>query len=160
MKKLQAIAESRNFGVTLLSIVFLAFSYNGIEINPDQAAQTLWDALAGGDLALLFPVLLTNVINPILSFVKNGFSFGFIKTLNFWTQAATFVILLLTGYGFVFPQGAAADVVNTIFGGNLTAIIVALLINVVNPVWQWLSTFVFNKDKDPAEVVLLRSKAA
>ena len=55
MKKLQAIAESRNFGVTLLSIVFLAFSYNGIEINPDQAAQTLWDALAGGDLALLFP---------------------------------------------------------------------------------------------------------
>ena len=93
--KLQATLDSRNFFVSLISLVLLTLEANDLSIGtdadsiydafasvlifftgigvvfPEGAASNLIDALAGGELNLIILALAANIINPFLHFFRD-----------------------------------------------------------------------------------------
>lgn len=138
--KIKATLDSRNFFVSLVSIIMLMMAAQGAAI--DVPAEQVVDIFLRADVVGMFSVIVPNVINPILKITKAGFSWAFLKSANFWTQAGTFILLALAGAGIVFPDGAAAAIVAAIFGGNVGTIITALVVNLLNPLYH----FIFDRE--------------
>jgi len=63
--KTQATLGSRNFFVSIISLVLLVVAnLSGAEI-PEGASEQLLDAITSQDLLMIFTVALPNLINPI-----------------------------------------------------------------------------------------------
>lgn len=135
--KVTSTAGSRNFFVNLVSLIFMMLQYNGMDTSgtPEQVV----DIIAGGDLSLILGVLIANLLNPIMKIISNAqqWDWGFVKSQNFWVQVATLLLAAIAIMGVQFPDGAAARIVNTIFGGEFGAILVAIVINFVNPLYYF-----------------------
>lgn len=139
--KLKATLDSRNFFVSLVSIAMLVLTSQGVQI--DLPADQVVDIFMRADVVGVLSVIVPNLLNPIMKIAKTGFSWAFLKSKNFWVQAGTFIILALSGLGIVFPDGAAASIVDTVFQGNAGAIVTALVVNLANPIYH----FVFDRDQ-------------
>ena len=141
--KWAATMDSRNFLVTLISLILLTLEFNNLGTGID--AETIWEAFASGELGRILSIVLVNFLNPIMKIIRGeaSWSFGFLKSKNFWTQALTGIFVLLAGLGIAFPDGAAASLVEAIFGGSFEAISIAIVINVINPLYH----FFFDRDK-------------
>lgn len=142
LSKFAATMESRNFFVSLITLLFLALGYNGLD--PGIDADTLLDAILSGELGPIVSIILVNFLNPIMKIIRGEveWSWSFLKSKNFWTQTITAILMLLTGFGIVFPDGAAAQLVDAIFGGSFDAISVAIVLNIINPLYH----FFFDRD--------------
>lgn len=130
--------DSSNFFVTLITLILLPLVANGLDLPlpANEVAEGLVTAISAGDIAAIIGVALPNIVNPVMYWINNawnGWSWTFLKSANFWTQALTALLILLTGFGLMFPEGAAANLIDSLFGGEITAILLALLINVINP---------------------------
>lgn len=135
--KTQATLDSRNFFVSLLSIIFLAFAANGADVSPEAPGE-IYDAIDSGNLTAILLTIITNALNPILKIVRQKtWSWSFLRSVNFWTQLGTVILIGLSAFGILFPDGASAAIVEAIFGGNIGTIITALGINIINPLWHW-----------------------
>jgi len=133
-ERLRASASSQNFFVNLLTVLFVILNYNGAGI-PEGLSESIVDAFKSGDLTRILIVAIPSLINPILTIIRNkAWSWGFLKSQNFWIQAFTVAIVGFTALGAVFPNDAAASLINAIFGGNIQAILAAAVINIVNPI--------------------------
>lgn len=141
----KGILDSRNFFVSILTLIFLPFVDNGLELpaTAAEASGEIVDAILSGNVTVIIGAVLPNLINPIMKLFQNGWtgwSWAFLRSANFWTQALTVAILVLTGYGFMFPDGAADNLISAIFGGQFNAISVAIVINVINPAYHFIKT--------------------
>lgn len=137
LQKILATAGSQNFFVSLISLFLLSFELNGLSTGADP--NGIYEALASGEIGRITSILLLNFLNPILKLVQNSatWSWDFLKSKNFLTQAATAVLSAVTLLGIEFPDGAAAEVVDGFFGGTFETVAVALVINVLNPLWHF-----------------------
>ena len=145
----KGILDSRNFFVSILTLILLPFVDNGLDVEAAIAAESVVDALLGGDLTTILAVLLPNIVQPFMKWIQNGisgWSWGFLKSWNFWTQAITAVLVVATAYGLVFPDEAVTDVSDAIQSGQFDLITVAIVINVINPVYHFLKTLLGNKE--------------
>jgi hypothetical protein len=131
--KLQATLDSRNFFVSLISLVLLTLEANDLSIGTD--ADSVYDAFASGELGRILSLVLINFLNPLMKIIRGeaGWSWGFLKSWNFRTQALTAVLIFFTGIGVVFPDGAVANLIDALAGGELNLIIIALVANIINP---------------------------
>jgi hypothetical protein len=131
--KLQATLDSRNFFVSLISLVLLTLEANDLSIGTD--ADSVYDAFASGELGRILSLVLINFLNPLMKIIRGeaGWSWGFLKSWNFRTQALTAVLIFFTGIGVVFPEGAASNLIDALAGGELNLIILALAANIINP---------------------------
>ena len=144
--KLDATLNSRNFWVSIVSLLLLALAGNGADVlNPEGVSGEIYDAVVEGQIGTLLSVLFINFINPVIKIVREKkWNWEFTKSLNFWVQFATVGLIALTATGITFPEGAAADLVNSIFGGNFETIMVTIVVNIINPVYHWF----FDRKKD------------
>ncbi len=143
--KISATLGSKNFFVSIISLIlFTVAKISGAEI-PDGASEQLLDAISSKDLLMIFTIAVPNLINPILKIVKDKlWTWKVLKSTNFLTQAGTVVLLGIAGFGIAFPDGAASDLVNSIKGGQGTIIITAIIMNIVNPLYH----FIFDRPKE------------
>ena len=106
------------------------------------------DAISARDIGAIFSVVLLNFLNPVMKLINKTakWSWDFLKSVNFWTQLATVILVGLSLLGVVFPQGAAAGIVEAVFSGEANLIITAIAVNVINPLYH----FIF--DRGPKQV--------
>ena len=140
--KWAATLNSRNFFVSIISIILLMLEFNDLSTGVD--AETIWEAFTSADLGRILSIVLVNFLNPIMKIIRGeaSWSFGFLKSKNFWTQSLTAIFVLLAGLGIVFPDGAASALVEAIFGGQFEIISLAIVVNIINPLWH----FIFDRD--------------
>lgn len=136
-EKLIATLNSRNFFVSLISIILMAIELNGFNINTD--AGQIYDAIDAGQVSTIVSIFFVNFLNPILKLASKAatWTWDFLKSPNFITQVVTVILIGLTGLGIAFPSGAAAAVVDSIFQGGFQTIVVALVINILNPLYHF-----------------------
>lgn len=146
--KLTATLNSRNFFVSLISIILMAIELNGFNVNVEPGQ--IYDAIDLGQVSTIVSIFFVNFLNPILKLASKAASWtwDFLKSPNFITQVITVILIGLTGLGIVFPQGAAANVVDAIFQGGFETIMVALVVNIINPLYH----FFFDRDDGADEV--------
>lgn len=129
-----------NAFVSFLSVFFLVLAENGIVIDVDP--QTLLDTVSSGNLGAILALFIANFLNPITKIVQKfrekGWSGAFLKSPNFWVQTGTAVISLLALIGLMLPEGASENVVNAVFTGDFNLIVMAIVVNVLNPLYHFL----------------------
>jgi hypothetical protein len=113
--------------------VLLTLEANDLSIGTD--AESVYDAFASGELGRILSLVLVNFLNPLMKIIRGeaGWSWDFLKSWNFRTQALTAVLIFFTGIGVVFPDGAVANLIDALAGGELNVIIIALVANIINP---------------------------
>jgi len=97
MNKLSNVLQSRNFFVTLVSIILLVLQYNAIEV--DYTAEGIVDMFSGTTLANALVLALVNFINPIMKIISKlankTFDWGFKNSTNFITQVLTLITVVV-----------------------------------------------------------------
>ena len=136
-EKIKQTLDSRNFFVSLVSLILLAFTSNGLEsgVNADQIVNII----GSNDLGAIVGLIAVNFFNPLMKIFSKGFKFEwtFLQSPNFLTQFITVVLSLVALLGVVFPTEAAAEVSNAFASREFLPIAMALVINVANPVWHF-----------------------
>ena len=98
MNKLSATLDSRNFFVTLLSIVLLALQSNGIETG--YTADGIFALFEDQNLTSALVLVVINFLNPIIKLVSKivnkEWSWIFIRSQNFQTQLLSVATILLS----------------------------------------------------------------
>lgn len=138
--KLEAVLGSRNFLVSILTLIGLFVTGQGLDWNVDNSA--LANQLVGQHLSTILVVLGTNIGLPIVNLVRKAITTGLdtsiLKSVNFITHVLSAVLIGVSVFGIMFPDGAAADLVNSIAGGQITVILTAIVVNLVNPIIHFL----------------------
>ena len=150
-KKLKDTAGSQNFFVSLISVLLLSFELNGLNTGADP--EQIYDAVTSGDTGRILSIVLLNFLNPVLKLVQGDatWSWGFLRSPNFWTQVTTTILLGVTMLGVVFPDGAAGNLVNAIFGGTFETIAVTVVVNILNPLYHFF--FDNNDEEEPPQAI-------
>lgn len=132
LKKEEAIQltflQSKNFWVTIISIVFGFLYTNGIEIGltPDEFATKILGSNTF-ELAIFIAVNLFNPILKTINKIKSGlWSWEFVYSANFQTQVGSITTIIVTAY----------------LGEVKAGLILALIFNL----WNLLKHFLINKD--------------
>lgn len=142
--KVNATLDSRNFFVSIISLILFTVSQISGAPIPEGASQELLDAISSQDLLMIFTIAVPNFVNPVLKIIKDKlWTWKIFKSKNFLTQALTVLLLGVSGFGIAFPDGAASQIMDSIFGGEGTVMISAFVINIINPLWH----FIFDKPK-------------
>ena len=134
----KSVLQSKNFLVSIITLVLLAFEANSLQVNvkPEQVA----DVLLNRDLGAIIALVVMNFLNPIMKLATKAakWDWGFVKSPNFWTQGLTVVLVLIASFGIDFPKNAAPALVTAYYSKQFTVIAMALLINVVNPIYHFV----------------------
>lgn len=100
MNKLGNVLNSRNFFVSLVSIVVLVFQFNGVDL--EQSPESIVDMFNGTTFANALVLALVNFINPLLKIgskiVNKTFDWGFKSSTNFITQVLTLVTIVVAAF--------------------------------------------------------------
>jgi len=157
MKRLQSLNFSASVATILLMAVKLIFDFFNVQgvdttLDPQQVADGIlsknWEFISQVAIPGVWVMILKLVTN-----IKNGtFSWSALwSSPNFLTAAITLVIVILNGVGFAIAETAAPEIAEAIASGSFASIIVAILINIANPLWHfiqdWLAKIKENKAK-------------
>jgi len=100
LNKLSSTLDSRNFFVTLLSIVLSALQFNSIDLN--HTAEGIFDLFKDANLSSAFVIIIVNFLNPLIKIgnkvLSKSFDWGFIKSQNFGTQVLSLLTILFTAF--------------------------------------------------------------
>ena len=122
MNKLKDVLGSKNFLVSLISIVLLGFSSNSIDVGyTSEGLYSLFNGKAGNELittGILFAF--NSGFKIYLSIKEKGFSFAFLKSSNF---VAAFISVI-------------SVVIGGVLNEPLSGIAIALATQVVNLVYH------------------------
>lgn len=128
LSKLTSTLDSRNFFVTLISILLAALQFNSIETG--YTAEGIFDLFKDANLSSALILLVVNFLNPIMKIVNKvinkGFDWSFVKSRNFVTQVLSLLTILISA----------------LFDEITVGIISALVVNVWN-----LVSHLLDKDK-------------
>ena len=142
----KSVLKSKNFLVSIITLVLLAFEANSLPINvkPEQIA----DVVLSQDFGAIIALVVMNFLNPIMKLATKAtkWDWGFLKSPNFWTQGLTVVLVIIAAFGIDFPNNAAPALVTAYYSKQFSIIAMAILINVVNPIYHFI------KDARPKEV--------
>jgi len=159
--KINATFDSRNFFVSLISLVLLVFNLNGFDIG--VSGGEVFEVFNGGNIGAIVALLITNFLNPVLKLLTKTqqWSWDFLKSMNFRIQSLTVLLMIPVGLGIAFPDGAAAQLIETLFAwisgnGQFEAFAIALVINIINPLYH----FFFDNDNGGEEQELINNTSA
>lgn len=145
--KFKATMNSRNFLVNIVTLVMLVFTGAGYEITADPVAVA--EGIASGNATVVLGILVPIIFNIVTKLAQNAWAWnwGFLKSSNFWVQFATVVLVGVTAYvGIEFAEDAAGNVITSFDATNIIPFIIALLMNIINPIVHF-----FKKDKEENE---------
>lgn len=141
MKKTKSRFESTNFLTNVVTLIFIVIGVQGIEwtIDPGVAITEVlaanWEYIGN----ILLPALSGLTFKIIQKLQAKTWDWkAVLKSTNFWTQAITILAGLLAGIGFILPADTATEITNAIFSGSIGALVLAILANVITPLWQIL----------------------
>ncbi len=134
--------ESTNFLTNIISLVFYALSAWGIVVTIQSTE--LVDAIFSKNIEYIVGTAVPALINIGFKLwqkikTKTLVWKDVLKSRNFVTQAITTVSVIVTAIGVLIPETAPQELTNAIFGGSITLLITALLANVVNPIWHFIT---------------------
>lgn len=137
-EKIKQTLDSRNFFVSLVSLILLFFTSNGLDIGGVNANQIV-DIVGSNDLGAIVGLIAVNFFNPLMKVFSKGFKldWAFFRSPNFITQLITAVLSLVALLGVVFPPEAATEITNSFSTREFLPIAMALVINVANPLWHF-----------------------
>jgi len=135
--KTKSPLQSRNFLVSIVSLVLLSFQAN--HINVDVGAGEIVDVVMSKDLGAILSLAVLNLINPIMKLASKSttWDWGFTKSPNFWTQVLTVVLVLIAGVGIPFPENASAELITAWASKEFSVIAIAIIVNVANPLYHF-----------------------
>lgn len=118
MTKLKEVLGSKNFLVTVLTIIlgFITANEIQVQLTPEQIADGV---IGEGFLAVTTFVLLNffNVLTKVgAKFLDKTWSWGFLKSKNFLTQVLSVLSILIGAY----------------FDATVAGIVVAIIANIIN----------------------------
>lgn len=98
MKKISEVLDSRNFFVTLLSMVLIGLQFNSIDAG--YSAEGIYDLFQGTTLTSAAVLVFVNFLNPVTKLIKKfidkEFNWNFIKSQNFTTQILSLITIVLS----------------------------------------------------------------
>lgn len=135
--KTKSPLQSRNFFVSIVSLILLAFQAN--KINFDIGAGEIVDVIMSKDLGAILSLAVVNLINPIMKLASKSttWDWGFTRSANFWTQVLTVILVLIAGFGIPFPENASADLIAAWATKEFSVVAIAIILNVVNPLYHF-----------------------
>lgn len=141
--------QSQNFLVSIITLIFMAFGVQGVtvDLTGEQVVQEVmaqnWDFIVN----VLIPTLSLMVFKLTEKIKDGSFKWSlFIKDTNFMTFGLTVIIGLLNGIGFVIASTASAEIAQAIASGSVISILIAIFLNVANPLWHFIRDLI-NKNK-------------
>ncbi len=100
LNKLTSTLDSRNFFVTLLSIVLAALQFNSIDTG--YTAEGIFDLFKDANLSSALVLVVVNFLNPLIKLVNKvinkSFDLGFVKSQNFGTQVLSLVTIVFAAF--------------------------------------------------------------
>lgn len=136
----KSLWSSSNFLTSLISLALLFITYQQIPVN--ISAEETFSQLQGKNfITAILTVIIPNFFNPLMKLIgkitSGGFDWGFIKSPNFWTQILTVVLASVTAItGIEFGGDAPGQLVAS-WGDGALAFVMAMLINIINPLWHF-----------------------
>jgi len=110
--KISSTLDSRNFFVTIISMVLIALQFNAIETG--YTADGIYDLFKDSTLTSALVYVVVNFLNPIIKlvnkFITKSFDWTFVKSQNFITQILSAVTILLS----LFLDDVATGLVSTL----------------------------------------------
>lgn len=133
--------QSQNFLTNVVTLLFIALGAMGVETNLDPDATAV--GILSKDVEFLVTILVPGLITIIFKVSQNIQAGTFdwkklFKSPNFITQGITVLAAMLGTIGIMLPETAPIELTNAIFGGSIAALVSAIVLNVINPVWHWL----------------------
>ena len=136
-QKVSETLNSRNFFVSLVTLVLLGLQSNGIflDVNPDE----LTDTILSRDVMGILAVLLVNGLNPILKILSKAqkWSWDFLRSPNFITQAFTVVLAALAFFGMGMPKEQGGVVAALLRDNDWLLLGGAITVHVGNSAWHF-----------------------
>jgi hypothetical protein len=136
-QKVSETLNSRNFFVSLVTLILIGLQGNGIflDINPDD----LTDTILSRDLMGILAVLVVNGLNPILKLLSKAqrWSWDFLRSPNFITQAFTVVLTALAFFGMAIPKSQGGVVSALIRDNDWLLLGAAITVHVGNSAWHF-----------------------
>lgn len=130
--------ESQNFFVSLVTLLLLAFEANQLTVN--VTAEQVVSVFASQDAGAIISLIFLNFLNPVMKILSKTqeWSWGFIKSANFWTQVVTVILAGVAIFGLQFPEGAAPELVEAYYSKQFSIISVAIVVNLINPIYHFI----------------------
>lgn len=135
MSKLSQVLDSRNFFVTLISLLLLAMGANSIDTG--YTADGIFDLFKDATVSQILVLVIINFLNPLIKLVNKvvnkEWSWEFIKSQNFQTQLLSILTILLS---FIFDEVT-------------TGIVTTIVLNLWNLVSHLIQKNAANKQRLP-----------
>lgn len=131
---------SKNLITQIVSLCLLAFTFSGLDVNPDATASTIVDYLSNGQFIALLTYILINLLNVFIHWYNqlkaDPKSFWkFTESVNFWMAVANIVIgLVLLKTGIQINAEAVNNVISLIFSKEYWEAGTVFLMNILIPI--------------------------
>jgi hypothetical protein len=140
-------------GITqILSWVLLAFTFSGLDVNPDTVANTIVSYLTNEQFFALISYVVLNLANVFIHWIKQlktdpGKFWSFFESVNFWVAGSNIVLgLVLLNLGIEIDPVAVKTFIELIFSREYWEAGTMLLVNIILPV---LKTLISKKQRKP-----------
>jgi hypothetical protein len=134
--------DSLNFLTSILTLIFAALAVWNIDINldPNETASAILNQNWEFIVQMAVPSLITIVLKITKGIKEKTIEFGkLLQSPNFITQAITVGAMVLVSIGIMIPENAPVAITNAIFSGTVITLIGALITNVINPIWHFIT---------------------
>ena len=131
---------SKNLITQLVSLLLLAFTFSGLDVNPDATADTIVNYLSDGQFFALLTYIFINLINVFVHWYKTlkenpGKFWCFIESVNFWMAAANILLgIILVKWGIPIDKEAVNNVISLLFSKEYWEAGTVFIMNILIPV--------------------------
>lgn len=135
----------------MVTLLFIALGVQGIDTTLDPEATVV--GILSKDVEFLVTILVPGLITILFKVSQNIQAGTFdwrklFKSPNFITQAITVLAGVLGTIGIILPETAPQELSGAIFGGSIAALVSAIVLNVINPIWHWIQDRI-KKNQEP-----------
>lgn len=134
--------DSLNFLTSVITLILAALAVWNIDIqlDPNETASAILDQNWEYIVQFAVPSLITIVLKVTKGIKEKTIEFGkLLQSPNFLTQAITVLAMIFVSIGIMIPSDAPTAITNAIFGGTVITLIGALITNVINPIWHFIT---------------------
>jgi hypothetical protein len=130
---------SKNLITQLVSLLLLAFTFSGLDVKPDETAETIVNYLSNGQFYALLLYVMINLVNVFVHWYKTlkenpGKFWCFTESVNFWVAAANILLgVVLLKWGIQIDPEAVKSFIGLIFSKEYWEAGTVLIINILIP---------------------------
>lgn len=131
---------SKNLITQLVSLLLLAFTFSGLDVQPNETASTIVDYLSNGQFFVLLTYILLNLANVVYHWIKqlkedSSKFWTFTESVNFWLSLANIITgLILLNTGIQIDPESVQSFVHAIFNKDYWNAAVVFISNIAIPI--------------------------